>query len=64
MPKQKPLQLTVVSMEKAIGDLLVAHNAILDAWFEDWQRQQQVRISSSVKQENALYDSTEKHFEY
>jgi hypothetical protein len=33
--------------QKAIAELLCAHNAIIRAWYEDWIREQTARVNSA-----------------
>jgi hypothetical protein len=42
-------QLTVASMKKAIDELLLAHNSIIDAWFEQWAIEQRARINTAFE---------------
>jgi hypothetical protein len=58
MTKRRMEQLTVASMEKAIDELLVAHKAIRDAWFAQWEEQQRQRVEKSFRsRESAEQDA-------
>jgi hypothetical protein len=51
-------QLTVAALEKAIDDLLLAHKAVRDAWFTQWEEQQRQRVERSFRaRESARQDA-------
>ena len=44
MPKQRREQLDVDSPETGVDALLRAHRAMADAWYLNWQAEQQARL--------------------
>jgi hypothetical protein len=56
MPDLSKQQLSVASEDSSVNELLLAHRAILAAWYSNWRAEQQDRLEKLLLSRSSAQD--------